>query len=97
MIVEPEILFLDEPFSALDFPTKIKLMEDFKGIIETAQTTAVFVSHDLMEINYLTNRLAIIVNGEVKQSGPTPRVLEHPNSSTSSFLNEWKKFYPLAR
>ncbi|CAH2714440.1 Sulfate/thiosulfate import ATP-binding protein CysA [Neobacillus rhizosphaerae] len=97
MIVEPEILFLDEPFSALDFPTKIKLMEDFKGIIETAQTTAVYVSHDLMEINYLTNRLAIIVNGEVKQSGPTPRVLEHPNSSTSSFLNEWKKFYPLAR
>ncbi|WP_312468898.1 ABC transporter ATP-binding protein [Neobacillus sp.] len=97
MIVEPEILFLDEPFSSLDFPTKIKLMEDFKGIIEAAQTTAVFVSHDLMEINYLTNRLAIIVNGEVKQSGPTPRVLEHPNSSTSSFLNEWKKFYPLAR
>ncbi len=97
MIVEPEILFLDEPFSALDFPTKIKLMEDFKGIIEAAQTTAVFVSHDLMEINYLTNRLAIIVNGEVKQVGPTPRVLEHPNSSTASFLNEWKKFYPVAR
>ncbi|MEH7501296.1 ABC transporter ATP-binding protein [Neobacillus drentensis] len=97
MIVEPEILFLDEPFSALDFPTKIKLMEDFKGIIEAAQTTAVFVSHDLMEINYLTNRLAIIVNGELKQVGPTPRVLEHPNSSTASFLNEWKKFYPVAR
>lgn len=97
MIVEPEILFLDEPFSALDFPTEIKLMEDFKGIIEAAQTTAVFVSHDLMEINYLTNRLAIIVNGEVKQVGPTQRVLEQPNSSTAPFLNEWKKFYPVAR
>lgn len=95
MIIEPEILFLDEPFSALDFPTKIKLMEDFKRIIETAQTTAVFVSHDLMEINYLTNWLSIMVNGEVKQSGPTPMVLEHPNSSTSSFLNEWKKFIPV--
>lgn len=97
MIVEPEILFLDEPFSALDFPTKIKLMEDFKEIVSTTGTTAVFVSHDLMEIHYLTNRLAIIVGGEVKQSGPTPRVLEHPNSSTQSFLNEWKKFYPIAR
>ncbi|MEH7333202.1 ATP-binding cassette domain-containing protein [Neobacillus drentensis] len=97
MIVEPEILFLDEPFSALDFPTKIKLMEDFKQIISETKTTAVFVSHDLMEVNYLTNRLAIIVNGEVKQSGPTPMVLEFPNSSTSPFLNEWKKFYPVAR
>lgn len=97
MIVEPEILFLDEPFSALDFPTKIRLMEDFKQIIEEAKTTAVFVSHDLTEINYLTSQLAIVVNGEVKQVGSTPRVLEQPNSSTASFLNEWKKFYPVAR
>lgn len=93
MIVEPEILFLDEPFSALDFPTKIKLMDDFKQIIEPSGTTTAFVSHDLMEINYLTNKLAVIVNGEVKQYGPTPRVLEHPNTATSPFLNEWKKFY----
>jgi tungstate transport system ATP-binding protein len=96
MIVEPEILFLDEPFSALDFPTKIKLMDDFKGIIEMSGTTTAFVSHDLMEINYLTNSLAIIVGGEVKQYGPTQRVLEHPNSATSPFLNEWKKFYPFS-
>jgi tungstate transport system ATP-binding protein len=94
MIIEPEILFLDEPFAALDFPTKIKLMEDFKTIIESTGTTAVYVSHDLMEIHYLTNRLVIIVNGEVKQSGPTAMVLEHPNSATSPFLNEWKRFYP---
>jgi tungstate transport system ATP-binding protein len=96
MIVEPEILFLDEPFSALDFPTKIKLMDDFKTIIKNSGTTTVFVSHDLMEINYLTNRLAIIVNGEVMQSGPTQSVLEQPNSATSPFLNEWKKFYPMS-
>jgi tungstate transport system ATP-binding protein len=96
MIVEPEILFLDEPFSALDFPTKIKLMDDFKTIIKNSGTTTIFVSHDLMEINYLTNHLAIIVNGEVKQYGPTQRVLEQPNSATSPFLNEWKKFYPMS-
>lgn len=96
MIVEPEILFLDEPFSALDFPTKIKLMDDFKAIIQSSGTTTVFVSHDLMEINYLTNQLAIIVNGEVKQYEPTQRVLEHPNSAVAPFLNEWKKFYPMS-
>ena len=96
MIVEPEILFLDEPFSALDFPTKIKLMDDFKAIIKSSGTTTVFVSHDLIEINYLTNHLAIIVDGEVKQYGPTQRVLEHPNCAVSPFLNEWKKFYPMS-
>ncbi|XJZ26852.1 ABC transporter ATP-binding protein [Bacillota bacterium Lsc_1132] len=97
MIIEPEILFLDEPFSALDFPTKIKLMEDFKHIIETSGITAVLVSHDLMEIQYLTKKLAIMVSGELKQLGPTKEVLEHPNSATSSFLNKWTQFYPLSR
>lgn len=96
MIVEPEVLFLDEPFSALDFPTKIRLMEDFKQIIAGSGTTTVFISHDLMEIHYLTKTLAIIVNGEVKQFGPTQRVLEQPNTSTAPFFNEWKKFYPLS-
>jgi tungstate transport system ATP-binding protein len=95
MIIEPEILFLDEPFSALDFPTKIKLMEDFKNIMTNAQVTTVFVSHDLMEIDYLSEKLTIMVEGEIKQKGSTQEVLKHPNTSTSPFLNEWKKFYPL--
>lgn len=96
MIVEPEILFLDEPFSALDFPTKIKLMEDFKQIIRESGTTAVFVSHDLMEIHYLTKRLAIMAGGEINQSGMTSNVIENPNPSAAVFLNEWKRFYPTA-
>lgn len=95
MIIEPEILFLDEPFSALDFPTRIKLMEDFKEIIGRTGTTAVFVSHDLIEVTYLTERLAIIVGGNLKQIGPTQEVLEQPNAATASFLNEWKRFFPL--
>ncbi|MBV7505852.1 hypothetical protein KW850_11360 [Bacillus sp. sid0103] len=77
--------------------TFCNLMKDFKQIIEDAKTTTVLVSHDLMEINYLTTQLAIVVNGEVKQVGPTQRVLDQPNAFTASFLNEWKKFYPIAR
>lgn len=72
-------------------------MEDFKKIIERTNTTAVFVSHDLMEINYLTNRLAVMVSGEIKQVGPTKKVLEQPNSDSTSFLNNWKKFYLAAK
>ncbi|MDP4171710.1 MAG: ATP-binding cassette domain-containing protein [Bacillota bacterium] len=93
MAVDPDILFLDEPFSALDFPTKIKLMEDFKHIAAKSNTTTVFVSHDLAEIRYLTTTLAIMLDGQIKQSGLTFDVLEHPNRDTASFLNEWKKFY----
>ncbi|WP_240035267.1 ATP-binding cassette domain-containing protein [Neobacillus notoginsengisoli] len=92
MIIEPEILFLDEPFSALDFPTKIKLMEDFRGIFADAGTTAMFISHDLAEIKFLTSRLAIMAGGEIKQAGPTRDVLDEPNEAAGEFLEVWKRY-----
>jgi tungstate transport system ATP-binding protein len=90
MVLEPEILFLDEPFSALDFPTKIQLLKDMKSIIQQTKTTTVFVSHDLMELKYLADTLAILMDGELKQTGPTAEVLESPTPAAALFINEWK-------
>ena len=90
MVLEPEVLFLDEPFSALDFPTKIQLLKDIKSIIQQTKTTTVFVSHDLTELKYLAGKLAILMDGELKQTGPTEEVLSSPNASASTFINEWK-------
>lgn len=89
MILEPEVLFLDEPFSALDFPTKVLLLKDIKNVVTRTQTTTVFISHDLMEIKYFTERLAILMGGEIKQSGPTEDVLRSPNTEAASFIGEW--------
>lgn len=89
MILEPEVLFLDEPFSALDFPTKVQLLKDIKQVVEETNTTTVFISHDLMEIKYFTNRLAILIGGEIKQHGPTEEVLAFPNSASATFIGEW--------
>lgn len=94
MVLEPEILCLDEPFSALDFPTKMSLMQDFKSILSQAGTTVIFVSHDLLEVKYLTDELFIVMNGEMHQQGRTIDVIENPNEATSSFINEWKTFLP---
>jgi tungstate transport system ATP-binding protein len=94
MILEPEVLCLDEPFSALDFPTKMKLIHDFKSILASTRTTALFVSHDLLEMKTLTNQLFILMNGELQQHGITNEVIEHPNEATRSFINEWKSLLP---
>lgn len=92
MVIGPEVLFLDEPFSALDFPTKVQLLKELKEILKATETTTVFVSHDLLEIRYLTDRLAILMDGEIKQLGNTLDVIEHPNEITASFIQEWKEF-----
>lgn len=90
MVLEPEVLFLDEPFSALDFPTKVQLLKDIRTIIQQTNTTTVFVSHDLMELKYLAGTLAILMDGGLKQTGPTEEVLSSPNASASTFINDWK-------
>lgn len=92
MILEPEVLFLDEPFAALDFPTKIGLLKDLKEIIKKTNTTTVFISHDLLEIKFLTDRLAILMNGEICQVGETREVIEFPNKTTAPFIEEWNAF-----
>lgn len=89
MVLEPEVLFLDEPFSALDFPTKVKLLKDLKEIINSTKTTTFFISHDMVETKYLTDTLVILQNGKVKQIGKTLDVISNPNEATAAFLNEW--------
>jgi tungstate transport system ATP-binding protein len=94
MILEPELLCLDEPFSALDFPTKMKLIQDFKSILTTTGTTAIFVSHDLLEMKSLTDELFILMDGRLQQHGKTNDVIENPNEVTATFINEWKAYLP---
>ncbi|RXI96694.1 ATP-binding cassette domain-containing protein [Anaerobacillus alkaliphilus] len=95
LILEPEVLFLDEPFSALDFPTKAQLIEDFKEILHDTGTTTFFVSHELLEIKHLTKRLVVIMDGKIIQQGVTKEVIDQPNEAAGRFLNKWKELYTI--
>jgi tungstate transport system ATP-binding protein len=94
LAVEPEILFLDEPFSALDFPTKMKLIEDFQRIIQQSDTTIVFISHDLLEIQAMANRLLILIDGKIQQVDETNNIIHSTNPIIHQFLSPWKKHLP---
>jgi tungstate transport system ATP-binding protein len=95
LVIKPEVLFLDEPFSALDFPTKMKLIDDFQKIVHLTKTTTVFISHDLLEIQSLSNRLLFLMEGKVQQIGATNTVLQNPTKATAKFLAPWKKHFPI--
>ena len=56
LVVEPEILFLDEPFSALDYEMTLFMREQLQRIFMETATTTVLVSHDLEEAVYLADR-----------------------------------------
>lgn len=76
--LNPEILFLDEPFSALDPPTREVLLEDLGRILAETRLTAVFATHDRTEAARLANRLAVMKEGRILQEGGLSQVMNHP-------------------
>ncbi len=88
-VLEPELLLLDEPFAALDPPTRAKLIEDLSALLAEDHRTAVFVTHNLNEAAKLSHRIAVIVNGMLRQVGTAKQIKSRPADETvKAFLQE---------
>lgn len=76
--IRPEIIFLDEPFSSLDAPTKELLISDLGRILGETKTTAVLATHEQSEALRLSDRLAVMKNGRIVQIGTPTEVINYP-------------------
>src|SRR5574341_1011143 len=77
-VLEPELLLLDEPFAALDPPTHAKLLDDLSTILKQDHKTAVFVTHNLKEAARLSHRIAVLVDGILRQVGTAKQIKSRP-------------------
>ena len=77
-VTKPEILFLDEPFSSLDPPTREGLIGDLEKILCETRTTAVISTHDQTEALRLADRIAVMNEGRIVQVGRVTEVMNHP-------------------
>lgn len=75
---DPDIIFLDEPFSALDPPTRASLVGDLADILRRTGTTAVMVTHMLDEMAVLCHRAAVMISGRLHQDGSPEDILFRP-------------------
>jgi len=78
--VEPEVLFLDEPFAALDAPTRVALIPDLARELQTADIAAMIATHDRAEAFALADRLAVLIDGRIAQIGPPEALAAAPAS-----------------
>jgi len=78
MVLDPEVLFLDEPFSALDAPTRQRQLQEFQAVLSESGVTAVFATHDRGEALSLGDRLAVLMGGCVAQIGSAETVFFRP-------------------
>jgi len=88
-VLDPELLLLDEPFAALDPPTRAKLLDDLSRILGENQRTAVFVTHNLNEAARLSHRIAVVVGGMLRQVGTVREIKSQPAyEAVETFLQE---------
>ena len=78
MMLQPGLLLLDEPFSAIDPITRVGLYERFQTVQKHEGVSALLVTHDMREAVRLADQLVILKAGSVLQSGPTDSVVNAP-------------------
>ena len=79
LAIDPEILFLDEPFSALDAPTRETLIADLARVLRERGVTTVMVTHDRDEALSLADRIGVVIDGELRQLDKAEAVFGMPS------------------
>lgn len=78
LAANPEVLLMDEPFSALDPLIRRQLQDEFIGLSKVMNKTTVFITHDLDEAVRVGHRIAIMRDGRVVQIGTAENIVMHP-------------------
>lgn len=92
LAVEPEILLLDEPFSALDNFLKSQVEKELMDVVNSYGRTVVFVSHNMDEVYRICDNIMIISNGKEEASGTKKEIFEKPPTVISARLTGCKNF-----
>ena len=78
LAADPEVLLMDEPFSALDPLIRMQLQDQFKALVAELQKTTLFITHDLDEAIRIGHRIAIMKDGVIVQIGTPEEIVMNP-------------------
>ena len=78
IVVEPEILLLDEPLSALDAKVRQQMQLELKAIHQKLKLTFILVTHDQEEALFLSNKIIVMANGKIQQIDSSKKIYETP-------------------
>jgi peptide/nickel transport system ATP-binding protein len=95
MCCGPELLVLDEPTTSLDVTTQMGVLKSFKDAIRQHGVAALYVSHDLAVVAQLADRIVVLRDGVVQETGSTAQILKQPVAPyTRALLDAWRYWTP---
>lgn len=83
---KPELLILDEPFSAQDVESRLNLLTLFKKINTEFNLTMICVAHNLKILRKLADRIFVMYDGQIVESGQTEKIFSSPENDYTKFL-----------
>lgn len=87
IVIEPEILLLDEPLSALDAKVRQQMRVELKSLHQKLKLTFILVTHDQEEALFLSNKIIVMANGKVQQIDTSKKIYEAPaNMWVANFI-----------
>lgn len=94
LVSDPEILLLDEPFSALDRHLRFRLEQEVREVIREFGKTVILVSHDRDEVFRLSDDIVILNDGKVDVAGTKKEVFRNPHTGSAALVTGCKNISP---
>ena len=86
LAIDPALILMDEPLSNLDTNLKANLALVIQKLLKKFRTTAIIVTHDIIDAMEISDRILVIEEGEVMQNGPPNEIYHNPNSKKIALL-----------
>ena len=93
LAINPDILLLDEPYSALDYQTRLKLSDDLYKIIKAEGKTAILITHDIAEALSISNRVIVLSKRPCKVKNIYEIKLDNPSIPTENRKDSKFNYY----
>lgn len=97
LIIEPDILLLDEPFSALDNHLRSQMEKQLIDLLEDYHGTTIFVSHNISEAYSVCEKLAVYANGTIRAFGEKDTIFKYPPNKVTARLTGCKNILEAKR
>ncbi len=93
LAIEPKVLLLDEPLSALDAKVRVSLRNEIRRIQQQLKMTAIYVTHDQEEALAISDRIAVMAKGRIEQLDAPEEIYSNPNSIfAATFIGNSNQF-----
>jgi putative phosphonate transport system ATP-binding protein len=86
LVSNPRIIFMDEPTSGLDVSVQARLLDILRSLVRSLQLSGLIVTHDLAVARLLSDRLFVMKEGRIVESGLTDQVLDDPHHTYTQLL-----------